>query len=148
MALPRQLPLFAPVPCIPALGPPLTVEGGAVRIDPYFADPGSERLRARIDAPEALARALEDPRVTRVSIGGEPYRDPEQRVRIARRLLEALAACRRDGLEIALETGCELVRRDARLLGLIAERHHVSVALSGAARGAARALARAGVTTT
>jgi hypothetical protein len=132
-------------PCIPLLGEPLEIEGGAVRVDPYFA--GAHRVRVQVDAPEALERALDDPQVTAVRIGGrgDPYREPESRVRVVRRLLEALAASRREGLTIALATASELVRRDARLLGELARRHRVEVALDGAGARAARTLWLRGV---
>src|SRR5690349_11679374 len=82
-------------PCIPTLGQPLPIEGGAVLVDPYFA--AGHRLRVQVDAPAALERALDDPKVTAVRIGGrgDPYRDPERRLRVVRRLLEALVASRR-----------------------------------------------------
>ncbi len=114
----QQLPLFARASepeYVPELAPPLDGE-------PYRGWSG--RVRVRVDAQAAIARG----RPVVLGAAGEPYPAVERHFRVTRRLLERLRAL--PPTELTIVTRGDLVRRDAPLLGELARRHRVTVAVA------------------
>jgi DNA repair photolyase len=89
------------------------------------------KLFAKTNAAQALERELADPRyaVRTIAIGTntDPYQPIERRYRIMRRILEVLSAANHP---VGIVTKSALVLRDLDLLGSMAERGLVKVALS------------------
>src|SRR5262245_4309590 len=108
----------------------------AMPIQRFAGAPWGEWVRAKVNAPELLARELDALRrnwsfgALRIfmSTATDPYQGAESRLQLTRRLLEVFASCGDFGL-LVVQTRSPLVERDTDLLTQLGPRVAVSLTI-------------------